>query len=237
MKTPGMMLALLLGLAGLGGCSATHTAMNKSELDVQTSMSSTIWLDPVRADQRTVFLQIRNTSGHPALDVQQQIHDALQSRGLKITDDPQRAHYWLQANVLKVDRHNRDEDHDDHGFGAAIVGGGIGNQFGDGGGRVATTIAGAVVGLAVDAAIDDIEYVMITDLQIAEKTAAAVSSQSSAVLQQGNSGSTSEASSQQRDRKRYQTRVVSTANQANLELADATPLLVGQLVNAVSGLF
>lgn len=220
-------LILALALAGVGGCTATHTALNKNELDVQTSMSSTIWLDPVRADLRTVFLQIRNTSGYTGLDIQAPIRDALMARGFVISEDPEQAHYWLQANILKIDKHDLNDHHEDHGFGSAVVGGAIGNQFGDGDGEVAATIAGAVIGMAVDASVDDTEYVMITDLQIAEK----------ARLPRNQASTGSGYSSNPQDRQRYQTRIISTANQANLALADARPLLVTQLVNAVGGMF
>ncbi|MCC5698300.1 complement resistance protein TraT, partial [Klebsiella pneumoniae] len=55
-------VALALGALMLSGCSATHTAISKRNLQVQTKMSDTIFLDPVADDKRTVFIQVRNTS-------------------------------------------------------------------------------------------------------------------------------------------------------------------------------
>ncbi len=51
----------------LSGCAATHVAISKRDLDVQTKMSDTVFLDPVGADRKTVFVQIRNTSDKPEL--------------------------------------------------------------------------------------------------------------------------------------------------------------------------
>ena len=57
-----------LGLA-LSGCAATSTAVAKRNLDVQTKMSDTIFLDPVTPDERTVYVDVRNTSDQPGLDI------------------------------------------------------------------------------------------------------------------------------------------------------------------------
>ena len=44
----------------LSGCSAMSTAIKKRNLDVKTQMSQTVWLEP--SSQKTVYLQVRNTS-------------------------------------------------------------------------------------------------------------------------------------------------------------------------------
>ncbi len=59
--------ALAIGTLMLSGCSATHTAISKRNLQVQTKMSDTIFLDPVADDKRTVFVQVRNTSDQQGL--------------------------------------------------------------------------------------------------------------------------------------------------------------------------
>ena len=53
--------AIALGLS-LGGCSAMDTAVKKRDLAVETKMSETIFLEPVTADKRVVYFDIRNTS-------------------------------------------------------------------------------------------------------------------------------------------------------------------------------
>ena len=69
-------LALLLA-----GCAATTTAISKRNLDVQTKMTESIFLDPVPADQRTVYVQVRNTSDKPDFDIEPAVRSAIESRG------------------------------------------------------------------------------------------------------------------------------------------------------------
>ena len=45
-------LGLLLTMVS---CSTMHTVISKRNLDVQTKMSDTIWLEPAAANQKTVF--------------------------------------------------------------------------------------------------------------------------------------------------------------------------------------
>ena len=54
--------ALLLAVWALTACTALHTSVAKRELDVQTRMSQTVYLDPVEPEQRTIFVDIRNTT-------------------------------------------------------------------------------------------------------------------------------------------------------------------------------
>jgi hypothetical protein len=58
---------ILIGIFGIAslqfsGCSAAHTAIKKRNLDVQTKMSETIFLEPTEPQNRVVFVDIRNTS-------------------------------------------------------------------------------------------------------------------------------------------------------------------------------
>ncbi|WP_018690929.1 complement resistance protein TraT [Algicola sagamiensis] len=232
--------ALIIGLTFVQGCSALHTAVDKRELDVQTKMSKSIFLDPVRPELRTVFVQIRNTSDKPGIRVRQQVIESVQSQGYRITDNPEEAYYWLQANILKIGKTDlRDsEDSVSRGFGGAIAGGAIGSQVGDGKGQVAAAVVGAAIGVMTDAMVDDTLYTMITDIQISEKAknGVIVTQDSQADLNVGTTNTVKQYSTEKTDRKKYQTRIVSTANQANLEYQDAEPLLIKGLIQSIGGI-
>jgi uncharacterized lipoprotein YajG len=43
-------LSILAALSILSGCAAVHTSIAKKDLDVQTKMSDTVFLDPVGPD-------------------------------------------------------------------------------------------------------------------------------------------------------------------------------------------
>ncbi|MBP9870372.1 MAG: conjugal transfer protein TraT, partial [Nitrosomonas sp.] len=96
----GMMIFSLV----LSGCAAVHTSIAKKDLDVQTKMSDSIFLDPVEPNQKTIYLNIRNTSDKTNFDITGTVARALEGRGYRITNNPKEAHYWLQVNILSVDK-------------------------------------------------------------------------------------------------------------------------------------
>jgi Enterobacterial TraT complement resistance protein len=236
-----------VGLAFLlAGCAATTTAVSKRNLDVQTKMTETIFLDPVPANQRTVFIQVRNTSDKPDFDIEPAVRAAIEGRGYRVVDDPTQAHYLLQANVLQAGRNS--EGAAEHsfagGFGSTILGG----AAGAGAGRVVSenpgviiggALAGAALSAVADAFVRDVTYSIISDVQVSERTAQGVVVTESARqdLSQGTSGNRVLSSTETSDWKRYRTRVMSKANKVNLEFEEAAPDLVAGLTRSISGIF
>ena len=90
-------IALLLMLSG---CAAAQVALEHKDLSVQNQMSDTIFLNPVPNYEKTVYVQIRNTSDKN-IDLSA-LPAAIKSHGYRIMSDPQRAHYILQINTLYV---------------------------------------------------------------------------------------------------------------------------------------
>jgi outer membrane lipoprotein SlyB len=235
-----MTLWLTLVLFLMAGCSAVHTAVKKRNLDVQTQMSETVFLDPVAADKRTVFIQLRNTSDKQELDIEASLTAAIRAKGYTILTDPDKAHYWIQANILKVGKSDLREAKSilSQGYGGAVAGAVVGSQIGGGSGVVAGSIFGSLGGIVTDALVDDVLFLMITDLQISEKAKGdvVVTEANNAQLKQGTSGYKTVSSTEQTDRKKHQTRVVSTANKVNLKFIEAQPKLIIGLSNSLSGL-
>jgi len=230
-------LSLLLTVSG---CSALHTSVKKKDLTIETKMSATIVLDPVSADKRTVFLQLRNTSDKQGIDYAAAVTEAIASKGYTIVNDPEQAHYWIQANVLQVGKTDlrTNDGKTDQGFGAAIQGAEIGSLFGDGDGKIAATIVGGLIGVLTDALVDDTVFVMITDLQISEKAkpGVVVNQSEQAVLKQGEVSTQTQTSEEVVERKKYQTRITSTANQVNLTWQEAELQLLQGLIQSMSGI-
>lgn len=233
-------LLTIVSIMALSGCAAVHTAIKKRNLDVQTKMSATIFLDPVAASKRTVFLQLRNTSDKQSMNFLSPITSAIQGKGYQVVDDPDKAHYWIQANILKVGKSDLRETQQmlTQGYGGALAGAVVGAQFGGGKGGVAMGLLGAAAGLVGDALVDDTMFVMITDIQLSEKSKqnVIVTEDNNAKLQQGTSGYKTVSSTEKVDRKKYQTRIVSTANKMNLKFDEAQPVLLKGLLNSISGL-
>jgi hypothetical protein len=243
-------IASLVLVALLAGCAATTTAVSKRNLDVQTKMSDTVFLEPVAADRRTVYLSVRNTSDKPDFVVEPAIRRQIESAGYRIVDDPDQAQFMLQANVLQAGRNSLTaaEAAGEGGFGSAVSGAAMGAGTGfllgkAGGSDVGLTIAGALIGAAVgtvaDAYVQDVTYTVITDLRVSERArgGTVVSQSEQQTLGQGSGGSVTQASSTITDWKHYQTRIVATANQANIEWDEAAPFMVDGLTRSIGGIF
>ncbi|MDX3773091.1 complement resistance protein TraT [Chromatiaceae bacterium AAb-1] len=239
-----MLIVMLAGVSlVLAGCGALHTSVAKRNLDVQTKMSATIFLDPVEPEQRTIFVDIRNTSDKPEFDLKPQVVASLQARGYQVIDSPSRANYWLQANVLQVGRTNARDANQAMRVGYGMAGGAVTGYAihrstgGSGSGAWGAAAAGAVAGTIFDALVEDVYYTVITDIQIMERFNGIVRERSEHQLLQGESGSTTSTYARETDMRKYQSRVISYANQANLKWEDASPLLSQGLSRSLAGLF
>ena len=231
----------------LSGCAATHVAISKRDLDVQTKMSDTVFLDPVGSDKKTIFVQIRNTSDKPDLSVHAEILSAIEAKGYRVMQDPEAAHYILQANILQVGKSapTAMEAAINQGYGVSAVGGlmlasGAAYVGGASGrGIAAAGLVGALAEGIAGAAVKDVYFSMVTDLQIKERMAgtgkAKVSSRHK--LRQGNSGASEVSYAEESSYKTYQTRIGSTANKVNLAFDEALPELKKGLITSISGLF
>jgi hypothetical protein len=227
----------------LSGC-ATNVALQKTNLDVETKMSSTVFLEPAAPEDKTVYVQVRNTSDQAAFNIEPNIVEALRTRGYTVTNDPKKANYMLQANILsagEIDKRTRDQLMAD-GFGSAATGAVIGTGLGaltsgQTNAMIVGGLAGAAVGTVLNAAFKDVTYSVITDVQVSERTKHAVTSKATSNLAQGNSSRVSTTSTRETDWERYQTRVVSTANKMNLTWDQASPELVKGLSMSLAGMF
>lgn len=239
-------LAVPVLAAVLAGCAATTTAISQRDLDVQTRMTNTIFLEPVTADRRTVFVQVRNTSDKPNFDIAEAVRQAVEARGYAVVEDPAQAHYLLQANVLQAGQVSRSatEQTFGSGFGGAVLGGAVGAAAGRAVSRdTSVIIAGGLLGAAAEsvagAFVQDVTYTITTDLQVSERAreGVVVTESMRQNLSQGDTGSRILSASETSDWKRYQTRVQSTARQANLEFEEAAPELVAGLTRSIAGIF
>lgn len=222
-------------------CSALHTAVSKRNLDVQTKMSDTIWLEPVAASQKTLFVQIKNTSGKD-INIEDKIIANLHEKGYRIVGDPAQARYFLQANILKVDKVDLREVGGVDAFSNGILAGGVGAVFGanrSGGSSTAIGwgLAAATVYTITDALVKDIAYAMVTDIMLTEKTGKVVQVETKNVVKQGTSGGRTSVSKETVDNDKYSTRVLSVANKVNLKFEEASPVLEEELVKVISGIF
>ena len=240
-------VAMLISLAG---CAAVHTSIAKRNLDVQTRMSDSVFLDPVSEDKRTVFIQVRNTSDKPNFNIEGPLKNAIAAKGYQILDDHDAAQFKLLAQVLSVSKADPTaaEAAFSAGYGgnlAGIVTGGVIGAVAGGGGDGSVIgagvggIVGGLVSTIANAAVKDVVFVAITDIQLSQKAREGVTGQRNLEVDasQGIGGSEQTTFSEVTNEKRYRTRVMSTANKANLKYEEAAPELNAGLTRVLSGLF
>lgn len=236
---------LLLGITlfYVSSCTTVHKAIKHSNLETETKMSNTVFLDPVADDKKTAYIQVRNTTDKPGMNnMSDTLKHNLQSKGYRITTDPDKAHYILQVNVLQVGKSPNDPFGDlNGGFGAAVQGFGAGAVAGSFAsssykGTLVGGLIGGTIATVADAMVEVVSYSMITDLQISEKAKNNIVRETSdALFTQGNSGSKTNSWKETTNMKKYQTRIVSVAKKVNLKFTDAEPILREGLINSISG--
>ena len=212
-------LFIISCLITLTSCTAIKTAVTKRKLDVQTKMSSTIFLDPVPSSLKTIYLQVRNTTDKEDFNLEGKLRESLRNKGYTIVQNPNIANYILQANILQAGRSDKSAANKSFlgGFGDEATAGAAGFVIGNRKGSVTGGVVGGIIAggatLVTNALVKDIHYSVITDLQISEKL----------------SGYSS--------RKIHRTRILSSANKVNLKWEKAEPELEKGLAKSISGIF
>jgi hypothetical protein len=228
----------------LSGCAATHIALSKKNLDVQTKMSASLFLDPVDDDKlKTVAIFVRNTSDKPDFEITESMRQALVAKGYQVVPKMNQAHYVLQVNILQVGKMSPSaaEASIYRGYGADGVALGAGAAYVASGNDkqiVGAGILGGIASVVADSLVKDVTFALITDLQIRERAVGSmkVRSVSSHYNQSGTSGGTWSTSSEDSKWKTYQTRILSSANKVNLDFAEAAPELKSALAHSIAGI-
>ncbi len=204
-------------------------------------MSQTVWLEP--SNEKTVYLQVRNTSDKDMSDLQTLLAQDLRAKGYTVTSSPDTAYYWIQANVLKAEKMDLRQSqgflstgYEGAATGAALGAGITAYNSNSGGAILGIGLAAGLAGMAADALVEDVNFTMVTDLQISERSKSTVTTDNIGALRQGNAGIKLQTSSEEGNRMKYQTRVVSNANKVNLKFEEAKPVLEAQLAKSVAGI-
>ncbi len=237
----GLALAISLGATALGGCAATQVMLSHRNLEVQTRMSNTIFLNPVSHVYKTVYVQFHSTTDKNIgiAQIKRRLDSAIEANGYRIVSS-RYAHYWIQVNILQVGKSDPSAANNAlvGGFGGALAGGAVAGMASNY--DTNTTLAGGLIGgiasIAADSLVKDVTYMMITDLQLSVHSNRIVRQSMVANLQNGSSTTSNENIVTSGHWIRYRTRIVSTANKVNLKFAAALPKLEGGLVRSISGI-
>jgi len=241
---------IILIITTLSGCAAVHTSIAKRNLDVQTKISTAIFVDPVKRSKRFVYVDVR--SGVMEFDrraLRKAVFDefAANDNGYRVVDDPEKAQYHMNIFVTKLEKTSPTaaEQALKRGFrGDVGAGAALGASMGaDNSRSVSGTVGGGILGAlgvtAANAFVQDVLYLLVADVQIKEKTrkGVLVRKDSKISTKVSDAGSSTQRVSEVSNRKEYRTRIVTTANKANLELAEAQELMFKKTAYAMSGFF
>ena len=238
-------LILLLMAMSLISCAATQTALRYRELETGVKMSDTIFLMPKKM-KKTVFIQVKNTSKYQ-LQFADALRQKLEAKGYTVVDDPQKANYWIQANVRYIGRMKRTaaDEMVSKGYGGAIIGGTVGAVIGSNAGGSTATAVGTAVGALAGAAAEDaantlvqvVNYSGVVDVLISERTEKPVEEVMNSKVAQGSSATNFQNIRRTGHFMRYKTRIVVSATKRNLEFQEAAPVLKDQLATCIAGIF
>jgi len=240
--------AMLAIVHFLGGCAATQVALSKKDLDVQTKTSTAVFVDPVPRKKRTIYLDVK--SGVMEFDRRQfkkfvkEQFTQFNDNGYKIIDDPDKAQFQMIAYVLNLEKASPTaaEQALNQGYmgGAVLAGaaaGGLSSRSGKG------VVAGGLIGGATEfitgSLVKDVTYMLVCDIQIKEKAAKGVIVRKDTQIDAkvSDAGTSRQSVSEVSNKKEYRTRIVTTAEQVNLELKDAQDLMFKKTAYAMAGFF
>lgn len=231
----------ILLLPGLYSCSTVATGIEHARLEVQAKMSNTIFLNPVRPDQKTIFVEFRNTSQVSMPDLKQMIISGLEQKGYRVVNDPYKAEFWLQGNVLyigKASKHMTMAGLLAGGYGGALVGSTMGGSWRGTAGTIgAGAVVGSLAGAVVGAAIHVDTYLGAVDIQIKQRVNGVIHKQVNSNLTNGMGTAERTNYSTTTQYQAYRTRVVVQATQTNLNIKKVVPVIERKVTQEIVGLF
>jgi outer membrane lipoprotein SlyB len=239
----------------LTGCATT-------QLQTQAKMTRSVFLDPVKKEQKTIFVAVRNTSGQE-VNLEDKLIAELQKKGYRIVDDPEMAKFVLMVNVLFAN--NLKEV---NAPGGATAGSSIGAAVGSSGGSrdaIVGAVAGAVIGGVLAKATEDDIFRMVVDVVVRQKIDQKVAVSEESSIGQANTANQRRAgfmntfagpirskdgagklydNIHEQKNQQYatnyiekKTRIFAEAVKLNLQLVEAIPILENKISKSIAGIF
>ncbi|MET0377945.1 MAG: complement resistance protein TraT [Spongiibacteraceae bacterium] len=244
-------LAVILTLAiTLGGCAATEVALSKKNLEVQARTSTSIFVDPVPREKRTIYLDVK--SGVMEFDRRafktftREQFTQFNDNGYRIVDDPEQAQFLMTAYVLNLQKASPTAADAALGQGymggAVLAGAAVGAVANDSDrykGAAVGGIAGGMTEVITGSFVKDVTYMLVCDVQIQEKAKDGVIVRKDTKIDArvSDAGTSQQRVSEASDRKEYRARIVTTGNKVNLKLEEAQELMFKKTAYAMSGFF
>lgn len=243
---------LAFALTLFTGCAAVQTSLGKNELIVNTRVSASIFMREVPRDQRTVYLKMRSqVADFPRTEFKKRVKESLANldEGYVLIDNPEEATYTMNVNIISMEQASPtaaeaalNTGYNSDMAGGALAGGAVGAAVSSNnplGGAVGGAVVGGGISLIADAMVKDVTFMLVTDVRMSAKLRDGVYGKSDTQVdtKSGQTGTSRQTVSQVTDSLVETTRIVTTANKANLELAEAEPEIFRKHAFALAGFF
>ncbi|RZD17452.1 MAG: conjugal transfer protein TraT [Candidatus Acididesulfobacter guangdongensis] len=225
------------GCASMSGTTSSTTStsgMSAGNMNLQTKMSSSIFLQPVPPSEKIVYVRATNTSSATGLNFKAVLEQALIARGYRITNNPQDAYFMLMSNVLYLGK----ETHAYTAAGALAGGFGgalIGSRYGSTGSTLVGGGLGALAGGIIGAMFQHKKYMMVVDIQLEQRQKGSYTTNGTATSE-GLGNTTTTYNAGVKNWAIYRDRVVATASAINLRFSSAEPALKTVVGREISNL-
>lgn len=235
------------------GCSAAKTAMTKQDLTVESHVSHSVVLEPLAPEDRVVYVRVKDLSGNGMRKpMTNQLKASLSAEGVRVTNNPDEANLMLNAFVIAAKETDKEEMGGfinssyvgaGEGLATATIVGGLSGVGGKDLGMVA--VAGAGLGFLADTLVSDKYYTFVLDVELRERPLEGDSISNSKRTQTSKGYASANSTSQTRSNSSvnrgqnynwitYETRIVSVANQMNLTVENAKPLVIEKTASTLS---
>jgi hypothetical protein len=240
-----LVLTIAVIAMATSGCAAIHTSIAKKDLDVQTKLSTAIFVDPVAPEKRKIYLEVRSAVQEFDRNLfREALIDQISNsgNGYTLVDSPADAQYSMSIYVRNLEKTSPTAAAGYLSSGYQGVAGGAALSYATGGSYRNAAAGGLLGGLASTAAnafVKDVTYLLVADIQIKEKAKDGVIVRKDSKINTmiSDDGGATQTSSEVSNQKEYRTRVVTTANKANLELEEAQPLMFEKTAYAMASFF
>lgn len=240
-----LVVAVALLVMTSGCARQVFNAIDNRKMTVAAKMSSTIFLDETQVNtNRDVYVQTRNTSDMQNIQFGSLLREDLARRGMVVVNNPRKAEYVLQANVLEMTKQTQ------HltaagaligGYGGALSGMSLmrGNSnFGSYGmGVGAAGLVGAGIGALAGSMIHVDTYFGVVDIQLQQRMKHRVRGYEETNARQGSATVLHTDREVDTNWQTYRTRIVATARQTNINEHHAASAISGKIAMEIANLF
>jgi hypothetical protein len=237
-----LLVLVMVGLVIFAGCAGTMQAIQNREMSLSAKMSDTIFLDPeTLLKNRDIYVRVTNTSDFQEIDFGELLKGKIAAKGYSVTNNPSKAGYIIQANLLYMGQEKKDLTADGMlagGFGGALAGSTIGSGWrGPAAAGLGGAIIGSVVGGVVGSLIHVDTYFGAVDIQIKEITEGGVTGTMQTDAKQGSSTTLTTQREIKSQHQEYRTRIVVKAIRTNINREEACKAITDRLAIQIAGMF